>query len=285
MIDPAPQQGLPHALALRALAVGDRASRELADSLALLEHALPTRFVPTLSAAIAHWSPDVVPPDLLVLLQSHSGQFLESELLGLRSRMPLARTVVVLGSWCDGEMRSGRPLVGVRRVAWHAWPLRLVRELAAWQAGGGGTWALPATAAEEELLLEADGPALVPRSAGNDGPIAVRTSNTDFAACLVEGLARYGYQAVALPCGQASAAEPFSALIDDLRLPTDGRELSSVYHQWRPRPIVALADFPRPHDERLIREAGATLLMAKPLDFAELAPQLDRLKKRGRELS
>jgi CheY-like chemotaxis protein len=253
----------------------------LAESLALLEHALPTCFVTTLSAAIARWAPDVVPPDLLVLLQSHSGQFLESDLLRLRSRMPLARTVAVLGSWCEGEMRSGRPLVGVRRVSWHLWPVRLARELAAWQAGGGGTWALPATAAEEELLLEAAWPALRPSGLGNDRPIAVRTSNADFAACLVQGLARCGRQAVVLLSGQASAAELFSALIDDLRLPADGRELSNLYRQWRPRPIVALADFPRLHDERLIREAGAALLLAKPLDLAELAAQLDRLLNKG----
>jgi CheY-like chemotaxis protein len=191
--------------------------------------------------------------------------------------MPLARVVAVLGSWCEGELRSGRPLAGVRRVPWHAWPLRVARELSAWRAGRGGTWALPATAAEEELLLEADGLAGQPRSRVPGRPIAVRTPDGAFAACLVEELARHGRPAIFLPSGRQAVAEQFSALVDDLRLPADSLELSSLYRAWRPRPIMALADFPRPRDdERLARAAGA-MLLAKPVDLDELASHLNRL--------
>jgi CheY-like chemotaxis protein len=248
----------------------------LADALGVLERSLPTCFMPTLSMAIAHYPTDALPPDLLVLLQSRSGQFLETELLRLRSCMPLARAVVVLGSWCEGEMRSGRPLAGVRRVAWNAWPLRLERELAAWHYGGG-IWSLPATAGEEELVLEADGLPEVPHARVRSLPVAIRTGSTLFGGCLVESLTRHGQEAVCLPISECAAPEHFSALVDDLRLPADGGELASGYRIWQPRPILALADFPRPRDEQLVREAGASMLLAKPVDLDELAAHLSRL--------
>ncbi|HEY5311268.1 MAG TPA: hypothetical protein VIK18_02070 [Pirellulales bacterium] len=276
MIHSTSHPGSPRTTTIQALAIGDRSSRELAGSLALLERSLATSYLPTLSAASARYRTGLAPPDLLVLLQSRGGQFLEGELLRLRSCMPLARAVTVLGSWCEGEMRSGRPLAGVRRVSWYAWPLRLARELSAWQSGGG-TWALPPTAAEEELLLEADGLGGQPHQRMHHGPIAVRTAGAAFAACVVEALARYGLAAVFTPSTQPTAAEPFSALVDELRLPADSRQLASLYRLWQPRPIIALADFPRPRDERLACDAGASMLLGMPLDLDELAAHLDRL--------
>jgi CheY-like chemotaxis protein len=264
----------------RALAIGDRPSGELAAAMSALGRAMSTVFLPTLPAAVQRYSAGLEPPDLLVLFQSRPGQFLEGDLLHLRAWLPLARAVTVLGSWCEGETRSGQPLLGVRRVAWHAWPVRLQRELSAWQSGGGG-WSLPATAAEEELLLAAD--AAAGGDTGRDQrpasalPVAVRSGHVHWAECLADALSGHRRKAVSLLPVRAAQPDEFAALVDDVRLPASGAELSRHYQAWQPKPIIALADFPRRQDERTIRGAGATTLLGKPLDMADLAWLLDQV--------
>jgi hypothetical protein len=58
-------------------------------------------------------------PELVVGLQNRPGQWREEELDGASRLWPLAVTVALLGSWCEGEPRTGRPLPGVARVPWH----------------------------------------------------------------------------------------------------------------------------------------------------------------------
>lgn len=257
-----------------ALAIGDCSSAQLAAALAALERAMPTCHLPALPEATARdWS-EAGPPELLVLLQSHSEQFSEAELLRLRQSMPLTPVVAVLGPWCDGETRSGRPLAAVRRIAWHEWPDRLERELLAWKQGTAGAWSQPATLSDEEWLLQPDATSL--RNHESSRLIAIRSSNRPWSRCLADGLRRFGHSATVLVEREPTDIHRFAALVDDLILPADPCCLAPDYRAWQPRPIVALADFPRPHDFRIVQGLGAAMLMAKPLALDELAAQLER---------
>ena len=51
-------------------------------------------------------------PDLIAIAQSRRGQFSQTEINQLRRRFPLVPIVVVVGSWCEGETRSGTTPVG-----------------------------------------------------------------------------------------------------------------------------------------------------------------------------
>jgi hypothetical protein len=59
--------------------------------------------------------------DLVVLAQSRRDQFLDSEVEELITNFPAAPVVGLLGSWCEGESRSGKPYPGVIQVYWHQW--------------------------------------------------------------------------------------------------------------------------------------------------------------------
>ena len=59
--------------------------------------------------------------DLIVIAQSQRDQFLSVDLEKLQAIFPLTPIVGLLGSWCEGELRSGQPLPGVTRVYWHQW--------------------------------------------------------------------------------------------------------------------------------------------------------------------
>ena len=57
------------------------------------------------------------------------GQFSCEAIDRIRTRAPLARLVGLLGSWCEGEVRSGQPWPGTIRIYAHQWPGRAEQEL------------------------------------------------------------------------------------------------------------------------------------------------------------
>jgi hypothetical protein len=103
------------------------------------------------AAAIVEEQP--CPPELIVLAHAFPLQYSHAEIDRLRRLAPLSRIVALLGSWCEGETRSGSPAPGVIRVYWHQWAERSGRELARLARGEPSAWSLPVTATEEERLL------------------------------------------------------------------------------------------------------------------------------------
>src|SRR5262249_26315362 len=103
-------------------------------------------------------------PELIVLVQSRPVEISAESLDRLRSLAPLAKFWRVLGSWCEGEARSGRPPAGCVSTYWHQWPARWSRDLARARGGGTPGWSLPATSSSDErLLADAEQP-IAPRS-------------------------------------------------------------------------------------------------------------------------
>ena len=57
--------------------------------------------------SLLHESEEAI--DLIVVAQAYPGQYAADRIDGLRRLAPLARVIGLLGSWCEGEVRSGRP--------------------------------------------------------------------------------------------------------------------------------------------------------------------------------
>jgi hypothetical protein len=55
-------------------------------------------------------------PDLTIIAQSFPGEFSQQVVDRLREATPLSRMLALLGSWCEGEMRSGQPWPTVIRA-------------------------------------------------------------------------------------------------------------------------------------------------------------------------
>src|SRR5687768_7503620 len=75
--------------------------------------------VNTLSDAIEFAANADKPPELILLAQSHPGSDDQAHVERLHRVAPLTRLIVVAGSWCEGELRTGRPLAGVIRLYWY----------------------------------------------------------------------------------------------------------------------------------------------------------------------
>src|SRR5206468_630467 len=106
----------------------------------------------------------------------------------LRRAAPLAGVVALLGSWCEGETRTGRPLSGVQRLYWYDFPAWWRRQLQLHAANRCPDWARPFS----QLLPQSEpGHSRVHR-----GLIVLRTSHRDNADALADALNSAGHSTV-----------------------------------------------------------------------------------------
>ncbi len=229
----------------------------------------------------------------IVLAQAYPGQFSVVAIDRLRSLTPLARLIAILGSWCEGEPRSGHPLPGAIRMYWHEAAIRLRRELPRWVdgtrpatrervprcpvpatfEGQGSAWQLPATASDEERLLAS---VRAPLAQGR-GLVALWTRRPEMEGLLSEACRRAGYSTAWLhPRQPARVQGAVAAVYDGDSLNAAGlAELGRLAAEVSPAPVLALLDAPRVQDVRLARTLGAAVL-AKPFRIDELLWLLPR---------
>ncbi len=214
--------------------------------------------------------------DLIVVAQSYPGQFSHQAVDRLRRLSPLAPVLGLMGSWCEGEMRTGKPWPGAVRVYWHQWVCRCRWELDLLQRGQITTWALPATAAEEERLLMP----IEDVPAPNQGLVAIHTPHYGMEDWLSAALRGRGCSTVWLRPPRPARLEGAVAAVFD---GTDcrGEQLEQLEHlvqSIHPAPVLVLLDFPRIEDHRRAIAAGAAAVLSKPLHVNDLFRQWQRVQ-------
>lgn len=250
------------------LLVGDTRRAEFLDARRSLAGRAELTEAPNPSAAAAILQSGQVEPEVIALAQSYPGQFSQAEVDRLRRLAPLARMVELVGTWCEGETRSGRPWPGVVRVYWHQWQARSAQELARIARGQLSAWSLPPTATEEERLLST---AEAPLPTG-EGLIAIHARQTAMADWLAAACRQGGYSTLRLsspswPQFDGAKAGIFDAT--DLG-PSETVELARLVAQLQPAPVLVLLDFPRPADRDRALSHGAAAVLSKPLLLEDL---------------
>ncbi len=213
--------------------------------------------------------------DLIVVMQSYPGEVAAQAVDRLRHRAPLARGVGLLGSWCEGEMRSGAPWPAAVRVYWHQWSDRCAAELDRIRRGRPAAWSLPPTATEEErLLVESDNLLLA-----GVGLIAVGGGSFEVVEWLSDACRGQGYATVRLDPSHPPRIEGVAAGLFDLADagPDHLAELATFAAQVRPAPVLALMHFPRTQDLRRTARHGAAGVLSKPLQLEDLFGRLARV--------
>lgn len=257
------------------LLVGPAGRSEFREAVAALGgrgRVTPARYAAEAEAILASGKPAV---DLIVVLQSFPGEIARNAVDRLRRQAPLARVVGLLGSWCEGEMRSGEPWPAAIRVYWHQWADRCAAEWDRIEGGRPAAWSLPATATEEErLLVESRDP--LP---GGTGLVAVCSRSVDMAEWLCEACRRQGYASVRLDPRHVPRVEGAAAALIDLpdSGPADLAELEAFAARLRPAPVLALMHFPRSHDIRQSRRRGAAGVLSKPVQLEDLLWRVARV--------
>lgn len=218
-------------------------------------------------------------PDVLVMVQSFPGQWSAATVDRLRRLAPMARVVGLLGSWCEGEERTGRPWSGAIRCYWHQWPARAPRQLQAIQQGQLAAWGLPETATEQDRCL-CEAQIQWPRQTGL---VIISSCNPVLAewlcdACVARGWASVWLRAECHAVVKGAAAGIFEA--PDLSA-AHRQRLQRLCAMVAPAAVLALLDFPRVEDVVLATWAGAAAVLSKPVQLGDLYWQLDRLVGRA----
>jgi DNA-binding NarL/FixJ family response regulator len=257
------------------LLVGSTRRSEFRQARAALDNQGRVVAVANVEAAAEAMAAGGLAPDLIIVAQSFPGQFSSASIDRLRRLAPLARLLGLLGTWCEGETRTGQPWPAAIRIYWHEWQSRVEQEIARLREGTCSTWALPITASEEErLLLLADEPL-----AGREGLIAVWTPHFDMQDWLRAACKRRGYETVWIePHRPMPTLNATAAIFDGNEC--RGREAQSLRRladALGPVPIIALLEFPRVDDHTRALAAGARAVLSKPLLIEDLFWQIDQL--------
>jgi hypothetical protein len=217
----------------------------------------------------------VATPDLIVLVQSRPGEVDAPSIERLRQVAPLSPMWIVLGSWCEGEARSGRPVAGVLRIYWHEWPLRWREELERLRLGQTPLWTLPVTMSDEERLLER-----FERSAADTsdhrGTVAIAASSRATESALIDTFraAHFGILSSENPDGLTA-----TAIIWDTTAwqATQRKLVKELWSRFGEAPIVALVTFPQFRDVEQMLAVGVAAVLAKPLLIDDACREIERL--------
>ncbi len=260
---------------LSILVFGSTERSEFRDPLASLDSLGRVTVTTDVRSAVAAITGGVVGPDVIVVAQAYPGQFSSDAIDRLRQVAPLARVVALLGSWCEGEMRTGKPWPGAIRLYWHQWQPQCERELRRLAAGGSSTWALPMTSGDEERLLAASHD----RVPDGRGRVALCTPRFDMQQWLLGACQHGGYTTCWVQPHRWAALGEVSAAVFDAD-ECSGDEVDSLERlvaEVDPAPVVALLDFPRIESRNRALGAGARAVLSKPLLVEDLLWQIDRL--------
>lgn len=217
--------------------------------------------------------PSPRPPEVVVLAQSRPGTIGRSAVEALRRRFPLAGFVLLAGTWCEGEPRTGRPPAGMHRLYWYEFGPWWHEQLARWAAGSCPAWAWPAGGEG----LSADRP---PDPCAHLGLIVLETTGWDTADTLADVLHPAGYAtAWSPPCKMPARLHGAVAGIwegcqlDEAEVP----RLAQFCRRVHSAPVVALLDFPRRERCERAIEIGAAAVVAKPWRNCDLLSTLARV--------
>ncbi|MCE9554290.1 MAG: hypothetical protein K8T91_13065 [Planctomycetes bacterium] len=259
---------------LRTLLIGDFAGAEFAPVVETLTESCRIQFATNLADAIMQLAAGDLSVDAIVLAWPYPGAFSAWEIHRLRRAAPLARQLAVLGSWCEGEGRSGEIIPGLIRTVWHQWTASWAAEFQARNMKQLPSWCLPETTGDEERLLARSTRHRPPSS----GLIAIASRQFETAELYSAVCGKQGYSTVWLSGGEdlVRIGRPTAIVWDGdaNRL----SELSEMHHQSS-APMVALIDFPRADDVRRATEAGAVAVLGRPMPWDCLFWHLDRLDR------
>lgn len=274
------------------LLVGHATRDEFADAVAFLSRLGEVRLTPRLEDSVDLVKQGDFSPTLIVLLQSRPSEFLERTVHRLRAAAPLARLVTLLGSWCEGEMRTGTPLPGMVRLYWHEWEPVCERELARLgnfansdSPGTVSTWSMPVTATDEERLL-ANRPISFPPGSGL---VAIDSPSPGMANWMAEACEKQGYSVVL--CGENLGKHDPTASVRGVRVViVDASEcnraeqarIETLQSRWPSARVMVLLDFPRIEQRRRLQRQGVAVVVSKPITLEALLWHLGRSDKKSR---
>ncbi len=213
-------------------------------------------------------------PELIVIAQSRPDAFSNKHVNHLQRAAPLAGVVALVGSWCEGETRTGRPCPGIHRLYWYQFTAWWRRQMQLRAANRCPDWARPAT-----QLIRRSVPG---HRQSRSGLIVLRTPRRENADALADTLNAVGHSTVWQRYNR-SAAQTRGALAgiwDGGQLSdAEAADLAAFCHQMSRdgAPVVVLLDFPRRDRVDRAYEIGVAGVLGKPYLNSDLIATLEAI--------
>ena len=214
----------------------------------------------------------VTGPELIVVTQSRPDVMSSDHVNYLQRAAPLAGIIALLGSWCEGETRTGQPWAGIQRLYWYEFPVWWHRQLRLRAANRCPDWARPSG----QILRQREPGRPRPRS----GLVVLRTPQRHNADALADILNQAGHSTTWQPHDRARAHTrgALAGIWDGGQLSdAENAELAAFCTQMSRdgAPVVALLDFPRRDCVDRAYEAGASAVLGKPYLNSDLLATLE----------
>ncbi|MCH2127053.1 MAG: hypothetical protein MK165_19835 [Pirellulaceae bacterium] len=251
------------------LVVGDTNHEAFEPCVQWLKTHIDTTVISDFSQAVSAIRSGGLYPKLIVIAQSRPGQFSAAEVESLYVLSPLTHLVALLGSWCEGETRSGKPWPGVQRIYWHEWESQIPGMVSRIKSSSETLRTLPRTAtrAEELHVLSNE------RPTPSLGLVAIQTEQ--FAS----------YEAISTACclvGHSTVwvhGENWPHMEGVVLGIWDGKSLLGSSERTRLRDfvsrlpnssVIAMLDFPRSDEVGLAHAMRIDHVISKPFLLEEL---------------
>jgi hypothetical protein len=226
------------------------------------------------SSAIVNHRTDLS-PELIVLSQSRPGTIPTTAIDRIRHDAPLAGMVALLGTWCEGEARTGRPWPGIPRFYWYEFPVWFRRQLMVRAAGRCPDWA------QCELGLQSSYSGVQIMNGTSRGVIQLSVSRRETADAMTDALDAAGYATVwhrRGECGTHVCGAVAGIWDGDQLDEGEAVELTAFcrrldrYHT----PVIAILDFPRRDRVQRALECGAAAVLGKPWRVDDLLATIEQ---------
>lgn len=265
-------------LAIPWLFIGDESLGEFAPAASWLA-SRGAKFASTVAEAIDCIRAGYLPA-MMIVAQPWPGHVTPKEIESLRRAAPLARVTSLLGSWLEGEARTGKPWPAVWRTYWHHWLPRFAIEFERLAERETSVWSLPEVAGDEERLFhlctESDRP-LSPELSTRT--IAVVSKCRPSAESLGDVCRQRRWKWRWLKSSEPNGLEGIDLVLFDARNLNAGEivQIESLRRHTNDVPVIVVMGFPRIDDVHRLRQAGATAIVSKPFLSTELAWQIEQL--------
>jgi hypothetical protein len=253
--------------------IGDRVWPDFAEPVQWLSKRARISFVPHIEAAVLMISGEQNPFDLLIVAERRPAEHTHRALDSLRSAAPLTPIVCLLGDYCQGQTRTGKPWPGAVRVYAHQFAARLGRRFERWEVQAETDWAPPFTTTEEDRLLG-------PSHAGEQSlraRVAVFADLRETASALGDLLRTAGCSVVYGDEGLLGVEVDVTVWDCQADFAASKASFERLIERWPQIAKVVLLGFPRVADQVAAMACGAAAVLSKPFLIDDLLWQIKQL--------
>lgn len=210
--------------------------------------------------------------DLIVIAQSFPDQFSQSDIEKLQNDHPMTPIVAVLGSWCEGEVRAGKPWPGVVRIYWHQWMGRFEMFRSHLKEAKLTPWHEPRTSTVADRIVRTDPPQQVLQPHQRKVGISAHISSQF--EMLGDAFRELGYNSfwIELTMNELpNVGEPDLVCVDANHI---NHELQSrivwLREKFPGAPQIVVCNFPRANEVQDLISWKVSSVISKPFELQDL---------------